>query len=155
MFKVGDKVRRKKHVFSKTFTHNKVYEVTYSGLQSISVKGVPGRWKTSNWEICLPKKTTNKEYSFIVPHTECIDKELIYKELSKDNPVAVVHMFGNIVCAILHKSLTLKADLLGMEECPPCTRMEDIKQVIKWAKKVKNAPWDNTPTKVTVGIPTI
>ena len=155
MFKVGDKVRRKINTYSNTFELNKVYEVIYVGLQNISVKGVPGRWKASAWEICPKEKASKKEYSFVVPRTECIDKELIYKELSKDNPVAIVHMFGDIVCAILHKSLTLKADLLGMEECPPCTRMEDIKQVIKWAKKVKNAPWNNTPTKVTVGIPTI
>jgi hypothetical protein len=118
------------------------------------------------------KELKHRNWEFKIAHPEmlCIDE--IVKYVSRENPVAIaqgqscIHMF-------IHPSLIAKAEILDMlvqmeKEVTSTETLDNLVQhvivsptnrdsIIKWARKVKKAPWKkhDAPENIRVIIPKI
>lgn len=104
-----------------------------------------------------PLKKKGDRYSF---HSSCIadvDFDLIIKDLSKKNSLALVEV-GNKRYVIVHKTLRVKATICGIElEGSAFDKTKDVflteiqfSEWVKWAKRVKAAQWPSAIRKKTV-----
>lgn len=160
-FKSGDKVRRTEPTLSNKLLKGSIYTVsryTSGGCNggALYLQEESGSWHANKFELTTleEKKSTDTKWSFNVHLLGEIDKDLIYQDLSSNNPVALVETSTGKCSTLYHKSLLDKAHSLGMKLLD-VQRVEDFSEAVRLAKEVKNAPWGTTKKKVTVSLPTI
>lgn len=119
-----------------------------------------------------PDTMKHRQWDFPVAHPSMISVNEVTKYLARDNPIAFIVIEDSAFCYI-HPSIYKKSEILsmgikglklkihksaGVESCATVQiNKTQIKTVIKWAKKVKKAPWEGckTPKKVQVIFPRI
>jgi len=114
---------------------------------------------------------TIRNWEFIIPHTDMINFEEITKYISRENPIGVIQFSDKSSILFIHKSLITKTHILGLQS--PFSLIdsrefadesiiaievdEPLSVIIKWAKGVKSAEWEEKATfeKVRIIIPKI
>lgn len=115
-------------------------------------------------KLILEDKVT-RFWEFNVPHEELIDAGEIARGLTRENPLIICKGFE--VVAMFHRSLVVKAELLGIDfyHCIDETISQKlhysildkddkyaVKKVTAWAKKVKHAKWGSIKSSETISV---
>jgi len=99
-----------------------------------------------------PPKLNNNSYTFKTSSPDALDYGLIFKELTKENPLAIIHRSDGYHKALIHESIIQKLSTLTHEYYMNKfnklsewrkTEKGNIAEIIKLVKMIKNASWPN------------
>ena len=111
--------------------------------------------KLKDGVICIytgskPKYSDSNKYTFKTSSLLAIDFDLIKKDLTRENPLIIIHRNDGYHQAIIHDSIIVKASILKISiiDCKSIfewrkTEKGNIAEVITLIKKIKNAHWPN------------
>jgi hypothetical protein len=117
-------------------------------------------------ELELIEDTTPQKYEFTISHPNLLDFEEISNELTRENPVAIVHIGSSDVNMIVHRSIILKNRVFCSDY--PTSELSnrniliklnknDIKDMINRIKKIKKSMYykGKLYKNITVAFPKI
>jgi len=155
MFKIGDTVKRIGKDSGKVL-NGKVYTVEKGGDRDI-VWVLGHCYKSVFFKLVKKEKKKHSpkaQWSFYVHDLTEIDGLEILKELTRENPVALVRLGDGRGQYYLHPSLKYKAYFLGMRG-PVIKKETEFTEVMQFVRKVRQAKWNTPQQKITVQLPEV